>query len=95
MFTEKNKVLFIVHDVYQDDNNFPIGPAYLAAVLREAGADVEVYCMDVFHYTNEQLAQKLQGEQYDVIGLGFLAARFRETILDLCETINKNKKQKS
>lgn len=88
MFTRNNKVLLIIHDVYQDDNNFPIGPAYLASALRNAGASVEVYCMDVFHYTNEQLTRKLEETDYDLIGVGFLAARFRETILDLCATIN-------
>ncbi|KKS00017.1 MAG: Cobalamin-binding radical SAM protein [Candidatus Magasanikbacteria bacterium GW2011_GWC2_41_17] len=91
-FCKKNKVLFIIHDLYQDDNRFPLGPAYLAAVLDKNGAQVEVYCMDVFHYTNEQLAQHLQNNHYDLIGLGFSAARFVETVLELCRVINQNKK---
>jgi len=92
MFTKENKVLFIIHDVYQEDNQFPLGPAYLAAVLHEKGASVEAFCMDIFHYTNEELAKHLQKNTYDIIGVGFLAARYTETIIDLCETINKNKK---
>jgi radical SAM superfamily enzyme YgiQ (UPF0313 family) len=91
-FTEKNKVLLIIHDVYQDHNYFPLGPAYLAAMLKEEGAHVEVYCMDVFHYTNDQLAEKLQECKYDLIGIGFKAPRFRETIIDLCNVVNENKK---
>ncbi|MFH1391992.1 MAG: radical SAM protein [Candidatus Diapherotrites archaeon] len=92
MFTKKNKVLFIIHDVYQDDNLLPLGPAYLAAVLHENGAQVEAYCMDIFHYTNEDLAKHLDENEYDLIGLGFMAARFEETIRELCKTINAHKK---
>jgi len=89
----KGKVLFIVHDVYQDDNEFPLGVGYLSAVLRKYGADVKVCCQDIFHYTNKELADRfLKNEEYDLIGLGFLAARFKETIIDLCKTINKYKK---
>ncbi len=92
MFNKKNKVLLIVHDLYQEDNHFPLGPAYLAGVLNAHGAEVEAYCMDVFHYTNEQLAEHLEKNEYDLIGFGFLAARFTETVLDLCQTINAHKK---
>lgn len=91
-FHKKRKVLFIVHDVYQEDNDFPLGPAYLAAILKESGASVEAYCMDVFHYTNEELANHLDNNNYEMIGLGFLAARFEETVVELCKTINSHKK---
>ena len=91
--SNKGKVLFIVHDVYQEDNVFPLNIGYLSAVLKKYGADVTVCCQDVFHYTNEELADKfLKNHDYDLIGIGFMAARFKETILDLCETINKYKK---
>jgi anaerobic magnesium-protoporphyrin IX monomethyl ester cyclase len=87
------RVLFIVHDVYQEDNQFPLGIAYLASMLREYGAEVAVCCQDVYHYTNEELAEKfLLDQEYDLIGIGFLAARFRETVIGLCETVNKYKK---
>lgn len=89
---KRGRVLFIVHDVYQDFNTFPLGPAYLAACLKEAGYEVEAYCMDVFHYTNDDLAQHLQENEYDLIGISFLAARFKETVLELCKVINDNKK---
>ena len=90
----KNKYncLFIIHDVYQDDNLFPLGVGYLAAMLEKQGYSVDVYCMDIFHYTNDQLAQKLKESEYDIIGLGFVAARFKETIIELCKVINKYKK---
>jgi anaerobic magnesium-protoporphyrin IX monomethyl ester cyclase len=91
--SSQGKVLFIVHDVYQEDNEFPLGIGYLAAVLKKHGADVTVCCQDVFHYSNEELAEKyLKNKTYDLIGIGFMAARFKETILDLCKTVNKHKK---
>ena len=92
MFNKCGKVLLIIHDVYQDDNPFPLGPAYLASSLKQYGAEVEAYCMDLFHYTNDELAEKLKDASYDLIGVGFLAARYRETVVDLCSVINANKK---
>ena len=92
VFSNKQRVLFIIHDYYQESNHqLPLGPAYLAAVLEKEGAYVEAYCMDVFHYTNEDLAKYLDQNHYDIIGVGFTAPRFRETILDLCKTISKHK----
>ena len=93
MNQKKGKVLFIIHDVYQEDNDFPLGIGYLAAVLKKAGAEVKVCCQDIFHYSNEEMTEKyLKNEAYDLIGVGFLAARFKETVVGLCETINKYKK---
>ncbi len=86
------RVLLIVHDNYQDDNDFPLGPAYLAAALKREAIDVEVYCQDVFHYPNSHLAELLESEHFDLIGLGFMAARFKETVEPLCRIINQHKK---
>ncbi len=90
---QQGKVLLIVHDVYQEDNTFPLGITYLAAVLKKEGVDVKICCQDIFHYPNEELTKLfLTNTSYDLIGIGFLAARFRETVLDLCATVNKFKK---
>jgi radical SAM superfamily enzyme YgiQ (UPF0313 family) len=88
----KKNCLLIVHDVYQEYNFFPLGAGYLAAVLEKNHYSVEVYCMDVFHYTNEQLTEKLDESEYDIIGCGFMAARYTETIVDLCKVVNAHKK---
>jgi len=87
----KGKILFVVHDVYQDDNYFPSGIGYLAAVLKKNGSDVEIFSQDVFHFSNNELALFLKKKQFDIIGLGFLAARFRETVQELCKVISNNK----
>ena len=85
-------MLFIIPDVYQDDNYFPLGPAYMAAVLKKNGVEVSIYCQDVFHYTNEELAEFLEKNDFDLICVGFISARFRRTIEPLCAVINKHKK---
>ncbi len=92
MEKELGRVLLIVHDVYQDDNVFPLGIGYLASVLKKEGAQVTVYSQDVFHYSNEELSKFLLENEFDLIGIGFMAARFKETILDLCKVINECKK---
>ena len=88
----QGRVLLVIHDIYQDDVDFPLGPAYLATILKREGIDVEVYCQDVFHYPDSHLAGLLQSTQFDLIGLGFLSARFKETVEPLCEVINQHKK---
>lgn len=87
------KVLLIIHDVYQEDNIFPLGPAYIAAVLKASGADVTIACQDVFHFSNDELVDRyLRNDAYDIIGVGYMAARFKETVVDLCSVINEYKK---
>ncbi len=90
--TLKGKILFIVHDVYQDDIQLPLGPAYLASILRLAGHEVKIYSQDVFHQSNEELARYLDGNNFDVIGIGFLAGRYVETVRPLLKIIIKHKK---
>jgi anaerobic magnesium-protoporphyrin IX monomethyl ester cyclase len=89
----KGKVLLVIHDNYQDDNIYPLGPGYLAAMLKKNGAKVSTYCMDVFHHTNKELADYLRSNEFDLIGLGFMAPRFKRTVEALCTLINKNKKE--
>lgn len=86
------RYLLIVHDVYQDYNIFPLGIGYLASILKRDGHDVETLCMDLYHHTEEQLIEHLKKNTYDVVGTGFMAARYKETILPLCRIINKYKK---
>lgn len=85
------KVLFVIHDNLQEDNHFPLGVGYLAAILKNAGVEVEIYSMDIYHYTNEELAEKLSNDRYDLICVGFLAARFKETVEELLNVIGEHK----
>ena len=90
----KGNILFIIHDIYQEDNYFPLGIGYLSAMLIKYGHNVTICCQDVFHYSNQELIEKyLINNEYDLIGVGFSAARFKETVLDLCCIVNKYKKK--
>lgn len=89
---KKGRVLFIIHDVYQDFNSFPLGIGYLAAVLKKEGIEADIYCQDLYHYSNEELGEYLDQNNYDFIGISFMAARFKETVLELCHVVNRHKK---
>ena len=85
------KVLFIIHDLEQSDIHFPLGPAYLAAVLRQAGAEVEIYDIAAYHYSNDELAEHLENNEYCMICVGFLAACYT-TVHPLFQVIGDHKK---
>ena len=80
-------VLFVIHDLDQNDIHYPAWAGYLAASLQQAGAECEVYDMAVYHYTNEQLAAHLDDNEYDLILVGFLCARYVETVQELLQVI--------
>ena len=84
------KVLFVIHDLYQEDISIPLGPAYLAAVLEAAGAEVEIYDMQAHHYTNDELAEYLDRSEFTLICVGFLSARF-DTVQPLLVVIAEHK----
>lgn len=86
------KFCFIIHPNKQKTNVFPLGPAYLGAVLRKKGHDVKMYCMDVFHYTGEDLKGYLERKDFDAVGLGFLAARF-DFVDEVCKVIDSLEKR--
>ncbi|MFA5557897.1 MAG: radical SAM protein [Methanofastidiosum sp.] len=88
----KGRVLMIVHDRYQEDNFLPLGYAYIGAVLLKNNVDVKVYDMAIYHYTNEQLAEYLKDNSFDLILVSFLSGRFKQTVEPLCEVINQYKK---
>lgn len=81
--------LFIIPNIHQRDNVFPLGPAYLSAVLRNAGMQCEVYCMDAYDYDDADLASFLAGRTDDLICLGFMGPRFKRGIKETCGVINQ------
>jgi radical SAM superfamily enzyme YgiQ (UPF0313 family) len=88
----KGKALILIHNLHQIDTFFNIGAGYLVSVLKQYGAEVDVFDMAIEDLNEDQLADYLQdNNDYDIIGLGFLSARFRETVEPLCKVINKYK----
>jgi len=84
------KVLIVVHDNHQESNVFPLGAAYIASSLLSCGVDVKVFCMDVYHYSNQELVDVLKSAKYDFVLLGFMAPRWRRTVRDLCSCIRSS-----
>jgi anaerobic magnesium-protoporphyrin IX monomethyl ester cyclase len=72
----KLNFLFVVHDLHEDVNALPLGPAYVAQALRHKDVDVSFFCQDVYHQSDEELEAFIKDKHFDFVGIGFLAARF-------------------
>ena len=66
------RVLFVVYDNESYINEFPIGIAYLVAILEEHGHTVDIYHQDIHHYPETHLLEFLDKNQYDFLGLSFI-----------------------
>lgn len=66
-------------------NCVPLGLAYIASVLRNAGHKVEVLDINAFRYTNEEVEKKLQNMQFDIAGTGGIitTAKYIKWLVDV------------
>jgi anaerobic magnesium-protoporphyrin IX monomethyl ester cyclase len=80
------KILIVIHDLFQSTNLMQLGPAYLAAVARQEGYEVDICSQDVYHFCNEYLADLIKKNKYNLVGIGFLAARYY-TVKKICQDI--------
>lgn len=88
------RVLLVVYDNDSFIHWFPQGLAYIAAVLRQAGYDVEIYNQDVHHYPESHLRRYLDENEFDVIGLSFIGGYFQyRKALKISEAINQSKRR--
>ena len=71
------KTLLIVYNNGSHIHTFPQGTAYIAAALKEAGHDVEIYQQDVHHWPEEHLTDHLDRNRYDMVGFGFIAGYYQ------------------
>jgi radical SAM superfamily enzyme YgiQ (UPF0313 family) len=53
---------------------------------------VRILCCDIYHHSNDYVCEYIASYEPDFIGIGFLAARFKETVLPLCNAIRKVKR---
>jgi anaerobic magnesium-protoporphyrin IX monomethyl ester cyclase len=85
------KVLLVSYDNDSYIHTFPLGIAYIAAVLRDCKFDVEIWHQDVHHYSDEALKIKLDKEKYDFIGIGMVAGYYQyKKLLSLSKAINSS-----
>lgn len=71
------KVLFIAYDNESFLTSFPLGIAYLAAVLREKGCEVSIYSQDTYHLPEEHLVTYLKNNHFDLIGVGVIGGYYQ------------------
>ena len=90
------RCLLIVYDNQSFIHNFPISLAYIAAVLKKNGIDVEIYNQDIHHYPDEHLTQYLNHFYFDVVGVGTVAGYYPyQKLLSISEAVNKSLNRKN
>lgn len=83
------KVLLIVYDNDSYIHFFPMGPAYIASALRNAGHSITIYNQDLYHYPESHLVDYLTYNDFDVVGVGVVAGYYQyQKLLKISEAIN-------
>lgn len=86
------RVLLVVYDNDMYINVFPMGIAYIAAVLIREGYNVEIYNQDVHHCPDEYLKEYLDHNKFDVIGVSVIAGYYQYgKLLKISDAINRSK----
>ena len=90
---EKMRILLVVYDNDSYIHWFPQGLAYIAAVVRKEGYDVEIYNQDKHHYPDEHLTEHLDKNNFDIIGVSVIAGYYQyRKLLKISDAINRSKK---
>lgn len=86
------KVLLVVYDNDSYIHWFPLNIAYIAAVIRKQGHQVEIYNQDVYHYSEKHLTEYLNQKKFDLIGIGVIGgySQYRK-LLKLSDAINNSR----
>jgi radical SAM superfamily enzyme YgiQ (UPF0313 family) len=88
------RILLVVYDNDSYVHWFPQGLAYIAAVLKREGYDVEIYNQDVNHYPDEHLTHYLDKNSFDVIAFSFIAGYYQyRKALKISDAINRARKR--
>ncbi len=86
------RFLLVVYDNDSYIHWFPQGLAYIAAILRKNGIEVEIYNQDLHHYPEEHLTEHLDNNRYDFVSLSFIAGYYQyRKALQISEAINRSK----
>lgn len=88
------KVLLIVPDNDSYISTFPVGIAYIAAILQRRGDEVCIYNKDVYHYSGEHLTNYLNEHDFDVVGTGTCGGyrQYRE-MKNIAKAVRNSKKR--
>lgn len=86
------RVLLIVYDNGDHISEFPLGIAYIASAIRNAGHEVEIYSQDVYHYSQQHLTDYLNKKRFDVVDCGACGGYYQyKQVLSISEAINNAK----
>lgn len=86
------KILLVVYDNNSYISVFPLGLAYIASACRNAGHEVKIYNQDVYHWPESHLAELLNREKYDVIGVGIIGGYYQyKKLLKISKAVNRSK----
>lgn len=89
------KTLMVVYDNDSFLSCFPMGLAYLASALRNAGHSITVYQQDIYHYPDEHLTGYLDSNQYDVVMVSVIGGYYQyKKLLSLSAAINASVNRK-
>ena len=83
------KVLLVVYDNDSYIHWFPIGLAYIASALRNAGHDITIYSQDLYHYPESHLESYLTDNDFEVICVSVIGGYYQyRKLLKISEAIN-------
>jgi radical SAM superfamily enzyme YgiQ (UPF0313 family) len=86
------RILLVAYDAENYIHFFPQGLAYVAAVLRDEGHEVEIYSQDLHHYPDSHLTKYLNKKRFDVIGVSIIAGYYQyRKLLAISEAINRSR----
>lgn len=88
------KILLIVPDNGSYVSTFPLGIAYIAAVLRDRGDEVTIYSKDVYHYSGNHLTDFLNKNEFDIIGTGTCGGYYQyKEMKEIASAVNNSSKK--
>ncbi|MFH1772634.1 MAG: radical SAM protein [Candidatus Omnitrophota bacterium] len=86
------RILLIAYDNGSYIHDFPLGLAYIAAVLKNKGIDIEIYSQDLNHYPESHLTQYLNRNKFDLTGIGVIGGYYQyRKLLLISQAVNKSK----
>jgi len=86
------RICLVVYDNASYIHWFPIGLAYIAAVLEKAGVEVEIYNQDVHHWPDAHLTEYLDNNHFDVVGYSTIGGYYQyQKIQSVAAAINAAK----
>jgi radical SAM superfamily enzyme YgiQ (UPF0313 family) len=88
------RICLVVYDNESFIHWFPIGLAYITAVLEKAGIEVAIYNQDVHHWPDEHLTAYLDANPFDIVGYSTIGGYYQyKKLLSVSKAINASKKR--